>query len=74
MLNYDVLVGIGSDGLPSKETGLAEDWSLSPDQKTWTFKIRPGVKWQDGQPLHGGRRGLDLQHHHQGRPEPRPST
>jgi len=51
MLNYDVLVGIGSDGLPSKETGLAEDWSLSPDQKTWTFKIRPGVKWQDGQPL-----------------------
>jgi peptide/nickel transport system substrate-binding protein len=51
MLNYDVLVGIGSDGLPSRETGLAEDWSLSPDQKTWTFKIRPGVRWQDGQPL-----------------------
>ncbi len=51
MLNYDTLVGIGADGLPSKETGLAEDWSLSPDQKKWTFKIRPGVKWQDGQPL-----------------------
>ena len=51
MLNYDVLVGIGADGLPSKETGLAEDWSLSADQLTWTFKIRPGVKWQDGEPL-----------------------
>ncbi len=51
MLNYDTLVGIGSDGLPSKETGLAQGWELSPDQKTWTFHLRPGVKWQDGQPL-----------------------
>jgi peptide/nickel transport system substrate-binding protein len=51
LLNYDTLVAMGADGLPSKETGLAEDWSLSPDQKTWTFKIRPGVKWQDGEPL-----------------------
>ena len=51
MLNYDTLVAVGADGLPSKETGLAEEWELSPDQKTWTFHIRPGVKWQDGQPL-----------------------
>ena len=51
MLNYDTLVAAGSDGLPSKQTGLAEDWRLSPDQKTWTFHIRPGVKWQDGEPL-----------------------
>ena len=51
LLNYDTLVGIGADGLPSKETGLAQGWELSPDQKTWTFHLRPGVKWQDGQPL-----------------------
>ena len=51
LLNYDTLVGVGPDGLPSKETGLAEDWELSPDQKTWTFTIRPGVQWQDGEPL-----------------------
>ena len=50
-MNYDTLVGIGADGLPSKETGLAQGWELSPDQKTWTFHLRPGVKWQDGQPL-----------------------
>jgi peptide/nickel transport system substrate-binding protein len=31
--------------------GLAESWSLSPDQKTWTLKLRPGVRWSDGQPL-----------------------
>ena len=51
LLNYDTLVGVGADGLPSKETGLAQDWELSPDQKTWTFHLRPGVKWQDGEPL-----------------------
>jgi ABC-type transport system substrate-binding protein len=25
LLNYDTLVAVGADGLPSKETGLAED-------------------------------------------------
>ena len=29
---------------------FAESWSHSPDGLTWTFKIRPGMKWQDGQP------------------------
>ncbi len=51
MLNYDTLVGVGADGLPSKETGLAEDWHLSEDETVWTFKIREGVKWHDGTPL-----------------------
>ena len=51
LLNYDVLVGIGSDGLPSKETGLAQSWETSADGKTWTFHLRSGVKWQDGEPL-----------------------
>src|SRR6266704_787135 len=31
--------------------GLAESWSVAPDQKTWTFKLREGVRWSDGQPL-----------------------
>ena len=51
LLNYDTLVAVGADGLPSKETGLAEDWTLSADEKEWTFKIREGVTWQDGEPL-----------------------
>lgn len=31
--------------------GLAESWSVAQDQKTWTFKLRPGVRWSDGAPL-----------------------
>ena len=31
--------------------GLAESWSVAPDQKTWTFRLRHGVRWSDGEPL-----------------------
>jgi peptide/nickel transport system substrate-binding protein len=30
---------------------LAESWSVAPDEKTWTFKLRKGLRWSDGQPL-----------------------
>jgi peptide/nickel transport system substrate-binding protein len=30
---------------------LAESWSVAPDQKTWIFKLRQGVRWSDGDPL-----------------------
>ena len=30
---------------------LASDWSVSPDHLTYTFNIRDGVKWADGQPF-----------------------
>ena len=54
-LSYDTLVGYDYGELkPIKgqdSPGLATDWSVTPDGKTWTFTIRSGVKWQDGQPL-----------------------
>src|SRR2546426_864961 len=31
--------------------GLAQSWSIAADQKTWTFNLRPGVRWSDGEPL-----------------------
>ena len=30
---------------------LADSWSVSPDGLTYTFHIRPGVKFQDGNPV-----------------------
>jgi peptide/nickel transport system substrate-binding protein len=31
--------------------GLAESWTVADDQKTWTFKLRKGLRWSDGNPL-----------------------
>lgn len=47
-LNYDTLVGFGQNLEPVP--GFAESWTRSTDGNTWTFKIRPGMKWSDGQP------------------------
>jgi peptide/nickel transport system substrate-binding protein len=31
--------------------GLAQSWKSSADKKTWTYTMRPNLKWSDGQPL-----------------------
>ena len=30
---------------------VAESWQLEDDGLTWTFRIRPGLEWSDGEPL-----------------------
>ncbi len=45
-LDYDVLVGVGPDGT-YVPTGFAESWTR--DGTTWTFKIRDGMRWSDGE-------------------------
>lgn len=49
-LNYDLLVGFDTETL-SPRPEIATSWSVSEDGNTWTFKIREGVMWQDGEPL-----------------------
>jgi peptide/nickel transport system substrate-binding protein len=49
-LTYDWLVGFDAatlDPVPA----LATEWSVSDDQLVWTFKLREGVKWTDGEPF-----------------------
>ena len=43
---YDALVQ--RDGIGMYKPGLAESWSVSPDAKTWMFKIRTGVTFHNG--------------------------
>ncbi len=47
-LNYDLLVNFGQNLEPVP--GFAESWTSSEDGLTWTFKIRPGMLWSDGEP------------------------
>src|SRR5437879_3609578 len=46
-LTYNQLVRFEPDMTPQPE--LAESWQVSPDGLTWTFKLRQGVKFHDGQ-------------------------
>ncbi len=39
------------DGDNQIVAGLAEKWEYDEDTCTYTFHLRPGVKWHDGQPL-----------------------
>ena len=43
---FEGLTRFGSDG--SVNAGLAESWDISEDGKTYTFKLRSGVKFHDG--------------------------
>ena len=47
---YDGLVRVTKDGA-NLEPALATKWDTSPDGLTWTFTLRPGVKFSDGTPL-----------------------
>ena len=44
---FDGLVETNADTL-EVEPGLAESWTTSPDGKTWTFRLRRGVRFHDG--------------------------
>ena len=47
---YEGLVRYKPDS-PAIEGALAESWTVSPDGKTYTFKLRPNVKFHDGTPM-----------------------
>jgi peptide/nickel transport system substrate-binding protein len=49
VLFYNCLVEWGHDG--KIEPALAESWSTSRDGKTWTFKLRRGVKFHNGREM-----------------------
>src|SRR5215831_16871131 len=46
------------------EGRLAESWEHSPDFRTWTIRLRDGIRWHDGVPVtaHDVKFTLDLLH------------
>jgi peptide/nickel transport system substrate-binding protein len=46
---YETLTKVKEDGTAAPL--LAESWTISPDVKTFTFKLRKSVKFQNGEPL-----------------------
>ena len=46
---FETLTYLDDKGVPQPK--LALSWSASEDFKTWTFKLRPGVKFHDGTPF-----------------------
>src|SRR5579863_2582944 len=42
---------IAHDGQGRRVPRIATSWNISDDGKTYTFHLRTGVKWSDGQPF-----------------------
>lgn len=47
-LIYDYLVGATPDGQLSTASGVSDRWDVSADHRQWTFHLRPGVKFHNG--------------------------
>ncbi len=45
---YEGLVGLKGGATDEYEGLVAESWEANDDSSVWTFKIRPGLTFQDG--------------------------
>ena len=51
----DIFEGlVTEDAKDNPIPGQAESWKVSDDGKVYTFKLRDGIKWSDGQPVTAG--------------------
>ena len=48
-LIYDTLFAVDDTFAPKPQ--MVERYTISPDKLTYTFVLRPGLKWHDGQPV-----------------------
>ena len=51
-LAQDMFQGLTTlDAAARTVPGQAESWTVSPDGRRYVFRLRPGLRWSDGQPL-----------------------
>src|SRR5262245_50682525 len=50
---YSTLIQIDPYSYPKIIGDAASEWKISPDGLTYTFKLRPGIRFHDGSPLTG---------------------
>src|SRR5262245_55086639 len=48
---YSTLIQFDPDHFPKIIGDAATEWKIAPDGLTYTFKIRPGIRFHDGSPL-----------------------
>jgi len=46
---YDTLFSVDADLKPQPQ--MVDKWTVSDDKLTWTFTLRDGLEWHDGQPV-----------------------
>ena len=46
---FEGLTRLDEKGIP--QPALAESWTVTPDGRTYTFRLRPGICWSDGTPI-----------------------
>ncbi len=49
LLVWDMLYGMDNKLQPQRQ--MVESESVSPDSLTWTFRLRPGLRFHDGEPV-----------------------
>jgi peptide/nickel transport system substrate-binding protein len=48
---YEGLIALKGESTSELEGAIAESWESNEDQSVWTFKIRPGITFQNGDPV-----------------------
>jgi peptide/nickel transport system substrate-binding protein len=58
---YDRLMRYEAEDMTKLVGGVAESWTVSPDAKTFTFKLRPNQKFESGAPVTADDMAFSLQ-------------